>query len=114
MKSNIAVIGSRSFENGYFLENVLRNLFDHEDVLISGGAVGTDQLAENFADKNIIEKKIFLPNYALGRAATHIRNDEIIKISDFFVVFYDGKSKGTASMIKKIQSKKKKMIIFAV
>jgi hypothetical protein len=110
----IAVIGSRSFTNGYFMENALINLFDAEDVLISGGAVGTDQLAEKFADKNLIAKEIFLPNYALERAATHIRNDEMLKVADFFIVFYDGASKGTASMIRKIKSKKKKMIIFAV
>jgi hypothetical protein len=96
------------------LENVLQNFFDTDDILISGGAAGTDKLAENFADKNLVEKKIFLPNYALGRAATHIRNDEMLKVADFFIVFYDGASKGTASMIRKIKSKKKKMIIFAV
>ena len=110
----IAVIGSRAFLDARFLENVLQNIFDSDDVLISGGAAGTDQLAENFADKNLIKKQIFLPNYALGRVATHVRNDEILKVADFFIIFFNGESKGTAGMIKKIQSKKKKMIIFAV
>ena len=40
------------------------------DLIISGGANGVDQLAEQYADKNRISKLIIRPRYDLyGRAA---------------------------------------------
>ena len=46
----------------------------------------------------------FKPEYAkFGKAATHIRNDVMIKNADRFLCFWDGKSKGTKSVIKKIE-----------
>jgi hypothetical protein len=64
----VAVIGSRSFQDKKLLEMELSKIDITE--LISGGAKGADNLAENYAEANDIPVKIFLPDYArFGRGA---------------------------------------------
>ena len=73
-----------------------------EDVrtIISGGAIGIDSLAEDFADKHNLSKIIIKPNYeTYGKAAPIKRNEEMVKIADKVLVIWDGKSKGTKHTI---------------
>ena len=66
------------------------------DMIISGGAVGIDDLAEKYADKHRISKMILRPRYDLyGKAAPLRRNEEMIQLCDRVLVIYDGKSRGT-------------------
>ena len=66
------------------------------DMIISGGAVGIDDLAEKYADKHRISKMILRPHYDLyGKAAPLRRNEEMIQLCDRLLVIYDGKSRGT-------------------
>ena len=70
------------------------------DVIVSGGARGADTLAAEAAREAGLEVRVHLPDYARhGRAATHIRNREIVADCDRLVAFWDGESKGTASTI---------------
>ena len=64
-------------------------------------ARGIDSIAKEFAIKNKIKLIEILPDYKrYGRAATIIRNKEIVKLSDKVLAFWDGASKGTLSVIK--------------
>ena len=92
----IAIVGSRSIsavDIGAYLSN--------EDEIISGGAVGIDTCAAEYAEKNGLRLTVFLPQYErYGRAAPIIRNKAIVDHADRIIAFWDGKSTGTLSVIK--------------
>ena len=92
----IAVVGSRKI-NWLNLDGYLT---DAEEI-VSGGAAGVDSCAADYARANGIKLTIFLPQYNLyGRAAPIVRNKKIVDYADKIVVFWDGISKGTFSVIK--------------
>lgn len=92
----VAIIGSRN------LRNDMLECFVPPDVteIVSGGALGIDTCAKEFALKNDYPYKEFLPDYKkYGRAAPIRRNDLIIDYSDLVLAFWDGKSAGTKYVI---------------
>ncbi len=93
----IAVIGSRGlFPN----EEKIREYLTGVDEIVSGGAKGVDACAADYAKKHALKLTEFLPQYQLyGRAAPIKRNYEIVNYADKVVVFWDGTSKGTLSVI---------------
>ncbi len=92
----IAVIGSRSIK----LLDLEGYLADAKEI-VSGGAEGVDSCAANFAKSNGIKLTLFLPEYSrYGRAAPIVRNKKIVDYADKIVVFWDGVSRGTLSVIK--------------
>lgn len=94
----LAIVGSRSFNDYPSFE---KEIFDNLDIpniseIISGGAVGTDRLAEMFADKYNIPIKKLSPDWKrYGKRAGIIRNIDIVKEADLLFAFWDGVSKGT-------------------
>ena len=92
----VAIIGSRiifATDIGMYISN--------GDEIVSGGAVGIDSCAEEYAKKNGLKLTVFLPQYErYGRAAPIVRNQTIVDYADKIVAFWDGKSKGTLSVIK--------------
>ena len=92
----VAVVGSRSI----FATDIGTYLSDGDEI-VSGGAVGVDSCAEEYAKKNGLKLTVFLPQYErYGRAAPIVRNKTIVEYADKIVAFWDGKSKGTLSVIK--------------
>ena len=91
----IAVVGSRrltAIDIGKHVQNA--------DEIVSGGALGVDSFAAEYAKENGIRIKVFQPQYKhYGRAAPIVRNKEIVDYADRIVAFWDGKSKGTLSVI---------------
>ena len=74
---------------------------DGVELIISGGVSGVDCLAERYADKHRISKLILRPRYkAYGRAAPLKRNEEMVRIADYVLVVWDGRSRGTEYTIK--------------
>jgi predicted Rossmann fold nucleotide-binding protein DprA/Smf involved in DNA uptake len=81
--------------------------------IVSGGASGADTLAVKFAKENNISYREHLPNWELhGKSAGFIRNKLIIKDADEVVVFWDGKSPGSASSIKLAEQAGKPVYIY--
>ena len=71
------------------------------DLIISGGAVGIDTLAEQYADAHGIEKLIIRPEYEkFGRAAPIKRNEAMVDLCDAVLAVWDGSSRGTLSVIR--------------
>lgn len=92
----VAVVGSRSI-----LEADIGKYISDGDEIVSGGAVGVDFCAAEYAKKNGLKLTIFLPQYdSYGRAAPIVRNKKIVDYADKIIAFWDGKSKGTLSVIK--------------
>ncbi len=95
----IAVVGSRSI----IVTDIGRYISDGDEI-VSGGAKGVDTCAAEYAKENGIKLTVFLPQYeCYGRAAPILRNKEIVDYADKMVVFWDGSSKGTLSVIKYAQ-----------
>ena len=93
----IAIIGSRNLE--------VRNLGDYlpsgVSEIVSGGAKGIDSCAADYARRNGLTLTEFLPEYEkYGRGAPIVRNKQIVEYADEVIAFWDGKSKGTLSVIK--------------
>lgn len=88
----VAVVGSRSIDN----VDISRYLPPDTDLIISGGAVGVDTLAEEYADKKGIKKLILYPDYELyGKSAPLIRDKLIVDHADLVIAVWDGNSSGT-------------------
>ena len=92
----IAIVGSR----GVVINDFEEYIGDCEEI-ISGGAKGVDSCIEEYAKNNGIKMTVILPEYNLyGRAAPIVRNKKIVDLADKIIVFWDGQSKGSLSVIK--------------
>ena len=95
----IAIVGSRNVR----VSDIGRYVSNAEEI-VSGGAVGVDSCAAEYAKENGIRLTEFLPQYErYGRAAPIVRNKEIVDYSDQIIAFWNGSSKGTLSVIKYAQ-----------
>ena len=91
----IAIVGSRSIQEINVEPYVLES-----DEIVSGGAKGVDRCAANYAKEHGLLLTEFLPQYErYGAAAPIIRNKQIVEYADRIIVFWDGKSKGSLSVI---------------
>lgn len=98
----VVIAGSRGFNDYSFLKRKLDHLLQNQtDVtIISGTARGADKLGERYAKEkgfDIIEKPADWEN--LGKRAGYVRNEEMAKIADAAVIFWDGESRGAKHMI---------------
>lgn len=88
----LAIIGSRScppIDIDSYLPFV-------PDTIVSGGAMGADSYARDYAHKHCIPLIEFLPDYkSYGRQAPILRNIKIVDNCDFLLAFWDGKSRGS-------------------
>ncbi len=96
----LAIVGSRN------LTNIVLDRYISEEVeeIVSGGAVGIDFCAAEYAKNKGVKLTEFLPQYErYGRAAPIVRNKKIVDYADKIIVFWNGSSKGTLSVIKYAQ-----------
>jgi predicted Rossmann fold nucleotide-binding protein DprA/Smf involved in DNA uptake len=107
-----AVIGSRGFSDYDLLKQTLDACFISE--IVSGGAIGADQMAERYAEELKIPTLIFKPDYnKYGRGAPLVRNKEIVDAAERVIAFWDGKSRGTAYTLKYARSKGKEVKVIS-
>ena len=115
---NLAIIGSRDFNNYDYLQEKINYLIKENnwkiDLIISGGAKGADTLGWIFAKASNIKIVEYKPDWNLGRAAAMIRNTTIIENSDIVIAFQKNKSKGTQDSINKANKLGKIVFVFDV
>lgn len=105
----LAVIGSR----GLTVKNLGKYLPENVTEIVSGGAIGIDTCAKEYANKNKIKLTEFLPEYKkYGRSAPLKRNLQIIDYADEVLAFWDGKSGGTYFVIDNCKKKNKKIKVY--
>lgn len=110
----LAIVGSRKIKNIDLCE-FLRDMNEQPDVIISGGANGVDTLAAEYAVRNDIELIVIRPDYdKYGRAATHIRNRQIVEQSDAVLAIWDGESRGTLSTINSAKRLRKEVKVVKI
>lgn len=92
----VAVIGSRCLT----ITDLGNYLPYNCTEIVSGGANGIDTCAENYADEHQLRLTVFTPYYQhYKRGAPSIRNRQIVDYADMVIAFWDGKSRGTKSVI---------------
>lgn len=93
----VAVIGSRSITNIDIEPFIPRGI----TLLITGGAIGVDTIAEHYADRKCIKKQIIFPDYQrFGKSAPLMRNKLIVDNADIVIAIWDGVSAGTNYTVK--------------
>lgn len=73
--------------------------FGPDDILVSGGAKGVDELAAGEARGKHIIVTVEPAWDAHGKGAGHRRNAVICRMSERMVAIWDGESRGTANAI---------------
>lgn len=105
MIKRIVIAGSRHYNNyeeakeyiDFCISNIKK---EHQLVFVSGCCYGADALGERYANENGYKLELFPADWKkYGRSAGPKRNLEMAKIADYVICFWDGKSKGTHSMI---------------
>ena len=101
---NVAIVGCREFSDYDKFCNVVNKILSLDEYqetsdfrIISGGARGTDTMAEEYAEKSLMSKEIIRPdNEKYGfKYAPIVRNTEIARKCDIMISFWDGKGNGT-------------------
>ena len=103
----LIIAGSRSFDDYAFLKASLDEFVAYHSLgdpdpgvlIISGMAKGADLLGVSYATERGYGVAKFPADWSKGRSAGPQRNREMAKSANACIVFWDGKSKGTASMI---------------
>lgn len=109
----VAIIGSRTFNDYFYLCAKLRELSLPITTVISGGAIGADSLARKYAKDYDLELVEYLPEWGkYGKSAGLLRNSDIVFNSDVVIAFWDGKSKGTKHAINKATLLSKPIHVF--
>ncbi len=105
----VIIAGCRDFDDyallkqrcNYYLQE---KMVTHNVIIVSGHASGADALGERFAEEHGLPCETHPADWkSHGRAAGPIRNKEMAECSDALIAFWDGKSKGTKSMIEHAQ-----------
>ena len=102
----IAVVGCRHYNNYSQAKDFIDQCICMMEptatlVFISGKCSGADMLGERYAEENGATLEYYPADWKkYGRAAGPIRNRQIVTAADYIICFWDGKSKGTRSVIK--------------
>ncbi len=105
MTTKVVVAGCRDYDNyeeaKTFLDRCLQEYKEKTTLIfLSGGCKGADKLGERYALEMGCEIRRYPALWKkYGRVAGPIRNEEMARDCDLAICFWDGKSRGTASMI---------------
>lgn len=110
----LVVAGSRSITSKKLVVDALVACpwWPAVDEIVSGGARGVDTLAEEIAKGLGYKFTLFPAEWdEYGKSAGHIRNQQMAEYGDFLATVWDGKSKGTQSMIQRMVRQNKPVYI---
>lgn len=101
----LVVAGSRTFSDyermAADLDRLLVNRFPNVEIVCGGCPSGADDLALRYANERGLRLRLFKAEWnTQGRAAGPLRNAKMAEYGDAVIVYWDGKSPGTASMIR--------------
>ena len=113
----ILIAGSRDYTNYEeaveFIKRSIQQLAVSKGMIIlSGGCTGVDRLGERFAKENGFQTEIFPAQWSkFGKAAGIFRNKDMADNADAVICFWNGKSKGTKSLIDYAKATKKPLFM---
>ncbi len=101
----LVVAGCRDYNNypnaAKEIKKQIKELgFGYSVIIVSGGATGADALGEKFARQHRLKIERFPAEWnKYGKSAGPRRNEQMTQVADGVIVFWDGQSRGTKSMI---------------
>jgi len=103
-KIKLVIAGGRDFQDFDLLcksvDNFILDLWPSSIKIVCGMCQGADMLGARYANQHDYSVICMHADWAkYGKSAGYRRNEEMAKISDASIVFWDGKSKGTKHMI---------------
>ena len=119
----IIIAGSRYYDNydeaTAFIDDCINRLLSaqssmrmDEHVFLSGGCSGADMIGERYAHEMGYEIKRYPAEWnKYGKKAGPVRNKQMIMDCDAVICFWDGKSRGTLSLIKLAEKYEKDLFI---
>lgn len=111
----VAVVGTRTYGEYEVVKKVLDTIIKEDDIVVSGGAKGVDELAAKYAHERGLRLEVYEADWSTyGRKAGPLRNTEIVDVSDVIVAFWDHKSKGTLDTINKAKKRRKSLTIYPI
>lgn len=105
MEKRLVIAGCRDYEDYIeakeFIDACIKRIKkENKIIIVSGGCSGADLIGEKYARENGYRLEVYRAEWdKYGRAAGPKRNMEMAKVGDYVICFWDGKSKGTKSMI---------------
>lgn len=100
----VMVCGSRGWKDERAIGDALTEL--QPDLVIEGGAKGADTLGRHVARFLNIRTETYLPLKSYPSPQRyHMRNDEMLNAASYVLAFWDGKSRGTKSVIDKVEAR---------
>lgn len=110
----VIIAGSRNISDYDVVElAVLQSKFQNITEVVSGCARGVDFLGEQWALNNNIPIRSFPAEWGLyGKSAGYIRNGKMAQYADALIAVWDGKSRGTANMIK--LAKERQLLVYVL
>lgn len=101
-RRNVLVCGSRDWDDYDAVYGKLCELDPESWEILEGGARGADTAAVVAAQALDLHVRTFAPDPAVPSPQRyHDRNDEMLALADRVIAFWDGKSRGTKSVIAK-------------
>lgn len=111
----VIVAGTRTITDTAATWDAIRLSGFHPSEIVSGGCYGPDLKGESYADAYRIPVKRFLADWrSLGRKAGPLRNEAMAAYADALVAVWDGKSRGTADMIRRAKAHGLKVYVHEV
>lgn len=100
----VCIAGSRDFSDyevlAAFCDRHINPIPGADVTIISGTAKGADTLGERYARERGYDLVRMPADWEKhGKSAGYIRNEEMARVADMAIIFWDGKSKGTGHMI---------------
>jgi len=96
----VIIAGSRGIADYDVVEKAIKESGFEITEIVSGGARGPDQIGEQYATRNSITLKQFIPDWRqFGRQAGYLRNEKMANYGEALIAVWDGESKGTKHMI---------------
>ncbi len=109
----IIVAGGRDFSNYELLSRKLDVILSRQkDIqIVCGEARGADALGRRYAEERGYTVLSYPANWEkYGKSAGFRRNEEMARVADALVAFWDGKSKGTCNMIQLMKNRPTRVI----
>lgn len=104
LQMKVIVAGSRNIIDKQIVYDAIKDSGFEITELVSGGAIGVDSIALQWAHMNGVKITMFKPDWALYmKQAGLIRNAQMARHADALIAVWDGKSNGTRHMIEKAE-----------
>lgn len=103
----VIIAGSRNINDYKLVVDTIKSSGYTITEVVSGCAVGPDQLGEQWARANNVSVKEMPADWSQGAKAGPIRNKNMADYADAAIIIWDGQSRGTRNMIENMIRRRK-------